>query len=42
MSTTLWNKTVQFSVASGSLPASATAAQGAVWTNDYAAAQAGC
>lgn len=42
MSSTLWNKTVQFSVASGSLPASATAAEGAVWTNDYAAAQAGC
>lgn len=42
MSTDLWTKTVQFSIAAGSLPASATAAEGKVWTNNYAPAQAGC
>jgi NitT/TauT family transport system substrate-binding protein len=42
MSTDLWNKTVQFSVQSGSLKAGATADEGTVWTNDYAAAQSGC
>jgi NitT/TauT family transport system substrate-binding protein len=42
MSTTLWNKTIQFSIQSGSLTSSATAAEGKVWTNDYAAAQSGC
>jgi NitT/TauT family transport system substrate-binding protein len=42
MSTDLWNKTVQFSVQSGSLDAGATATEGTVWTNDYVAAQSGC
>lgn len=42
MSTDLWNKTVQFSIESGSLKSGATAAEGKVWTNDYAPAQAGC
>jgi len=42
MTTDLWNKTVQFSVQSGSLKSGATAAAGTVWTNDYAAAQPGC
>ena len=42
MSTDLWNKTVQFSIESGSLKSGATAAEGKVWTNDYAAAQSGC
>jgi NitT/TauT family transport system substrate-binding protein len=42
MSTDLWNKTVQFSIQSGSLKAGATADEGKVWTNDYAAAQPGC
>jgi NitT/TauT family transport system substrate-binding protein len=42
MSSSLWNKTVSYSVASGSLPSGSTAAEGTVWTNDYAAAQSGC
>jgi NitT/TauT family transport system substrate-binding protein len=42
MSTDLWNKTVQFSIDSGSLKSGAVAAEGKVWTNDYAAAQSGC
>ena len=42
MSSTLWNKTIQFSIASGSLKSGATAAEGTVWTNDYIAAQSGC
>jgi ABC-type nitrate/sulfonate/bicarbonate transport system substrate-binding protein len=42
MSPALWNKTIQFSVQSGSLTSGATAAEGKVWTNDYAAAQSGC
>jgi NitT/TauT family transport system substrate-binding protein len=42
MSAALWSKTVQFSVESGSLPKTATAAEGKVWTNDYVPAQPGC
>lgn len=42
MSTGLWNKTIQFSIQSGSLTAGATADEGKVWTNDYVAAQSGC
>jgi NitT/TauT family transport system substrate-binding protein len=42
MSADLWNKTIQFSIESGSLKSGATAAEGKVWTNDYAAAQSGC
>lgn len=42
MSDTLWNKTIQFSIQSGSLKAGATANEGTVWTNDYVAAQSGC
>jgi NitT/TauT family transport system substrate-binding protein len=42
MSSTLWTKTVDFSISSGSLPSTATAAEGKVWTNDYIAAQKGC
>ena len=42
MSADLWNKTVQFSVQSGSLDAGTTADEGKVWTNDYVAAQSGC
>jgi NitT/TauT family transport system substrate-binding protein len=42
MSSDLWNKTVQFSISSGSLKSGATAAEGTVWTNDYVAAQSGC
>jgi ABC-type nitrate/sulfonate/bicarbonate transport system substrate-binding protein len=42
MTANLWNETVQFSIQSGSLDAGASAAEGKVWTNDYAAAQSGC
>jgi NitT/TauT family transport system substrate-binding protein len=42
MSSTLWDKTIQFSIQSGSLKSGATAAEGTVWTNDYIAAQSGC
>jgi NitT/TauT family transport system substrate-binding protein len=42
MSPTLWSKTVKFSVAAGSLPSSATAAEGTVWTDNYVPAEAGC
>jgi NitT/TauT family transport system substrate-binding protein len=42
MNAALWDKTIQFSIQSGSLTSSATAAEGKVWTNDYAAAQSGC
>ncbi len=42
MSSKLWAKTVQYSVASGSLPSTATAAEGTVWTDKYVAAQKGC
>jgi NitT/TauT family transport system substrate-binding protein len=42
MNADLWNKTIQFSIESGSLKSGATAAEGKVWTNDYAAAQSGC
>jgi ABC-type nitrate/sulfonate/bicarbonate transport system substrate-binding protein len=42
MSSTLWDKTIQFSIQSGSLKSGAKAAEGTVWTNDYVAAQSGC
>lgn len=42
MSSALWDKTIQFSIQSGSLKSGATAAEGTVWTNDYVAAQSGC
>lgn len=42
MSTSLWSKTIQFSIASGSLTAGATADEGKVWTNAYVAPQSGC
>jgi NitT/TauT family transport system substrate-binding protein len=42
MSADLWNKTVQFSIASGTLPSTATAAEGKVWTNQYTTPQQGC
>jgi NitT/TauT family transport system substrate-binding protein len=42
MTTDLWNKTVQFSIASGALPSGSTAAEGKVWTNAYVAPQSGC
>jgi ABC-type nitrate/sulfonate/bicarbonate transport system substrate-binding protein len=42
MTSALWAKTLSFSQASGTLPASAKADKGTVWTNDYVAAQSGC
>jgi ABC-type nitrate/sulfonate/bicarbonate transport system substrate-binding protein len=42
MSADLWNKTVQFSIASGTLPSTATADEGKVWTNQYTTPQQGC
>ncbi|HEX3646985.1 MAG TPA: ABC transporter substrate-binding protein, partial [Pseudonocardiaceae bacterium] len=42
MSAALWQKTVQFSIASGTLPGTATADQGKVWTNQYTTPQQGC
>lgn len=42
MSADLWNKTVQYSIASGTLPNSATAAEDKVWTNKYTTPQQGC
>jgi ABC-type nitrate/sulfonate/bicarbonate transport system substrate-binding protein len=39
MSADLWQKTVQYSIASGTLPSSATADENKVWTNAYAAQQ---
>jgi hypothetical protein len=42
MSADLWSKTLQFSIASGTLPKTATADEGKVWTNQYTTPQQGC
>lgn len=42
MSPALWSKTIKFSIAAGTLTSSASAAEGAVWTDTYAPAEAGC
>ncbi len=42
MTADLWTKTVKFSIASGTLPNTATAAEGKVWTNAYTTPQQGC
>lgn len=41
MTTSLWTKTVKFSINAGDLPAGSTAPKGTVWTNQYMTSQCG-